>query len=209
MKVNHAFKAKKEAFREHFCAKVKKWPFWHHLTLRNPERDENGFWKKILPNLMPNPGFSGSWAQVNIFASGRDFACSLLSINLMEFQWFWSPFGHFPSVPYRGQTLPAGPGSTQEILIPCAGAAPPLQYISFTSPFNCLYNSLYFLYISIIFPLYFLYISFMFPLHFLHIPFVFPSYFLCVSFIFPLYFLYISFTFPLYFLYKPCNCFIN
>ena len=60
MKVNHAFKAKKEAFREHFCAKVEKLPFRDHLTLRNPERDENGFWKKILPNLMPNPGFSHS-----------------------------------------------------------------------------------------------------------------------------------------------------
>ena len=60
MKVNHAFKAKMEAFREHFCAKVEKLPFWDHLTLRNPDRDENGFWKKILPNLMPNPGFSGS-----------------------------------------------------------------------------------------------------------------------------------------------------
>ena len=39
----------------------------------------------------------------------------------------WSPFGHFPSVTNGGQELPAGPGSTQEILIPCAGAAPPLQ----------------------------------------------------------------------------------
>ena len=60
IKVNHAFKAKMEAFRELFCAKVKNGPFWDHLTLRNPERDENGFWKKILPNLMPNPGFSHS-----------------------------------------------------------------------------------------------------------------------------------------------------
>ena len=60
MKVNHAFKAKTEAFRELFCAKVKNGPFWDHLTLRNPERDENGFWKKILPNLMPNPGSSAS-----------------------------------------------------------------------------------------------------------------------------------------------------
>ena len=60
MKVNHAFKAKMEAFREHFCAKVEKLPFWDHLTLRNPDRDENGFWKKILPNLMPNPGMKGS-----------------------------------------------------------------------------------------------------------------------------------------------------
>ena len=60
IKVNHAFKAKTEAFRELFCAKVKKGPFCDHFTLRNPERDENGFWKKILPNLMPNPGSSAT-----------------------------------------------------------------------------------------------------------------------------------------------------
>ena len=51
---------KTEALRELFCAKVKKGPFCDHLTLRNPERDENRFLKKNLPDLIPNPGFSHS-----------------------------------------------------------------------------------------------------------------------------------------------------
>ena len=43
MEVNHAFKAKKEAFRECFCAKVENGQFLDHLTLQNLERDENRF----------------------------------------------------------------------------------------------------------------------------------------------------------------------
>jgi len=60
MKVNHAFKAKMEAFRESFCAKMKNGPFFVHLTLRNPDRGENRFPTKSFPDLMPNPGFSHS-----------------------------------------------------------------------------------------------------------------------------------------------------
>ena len=48
MKVNHAFKAKKEAFRERISSKVKKGPFFDHLTLRNPDRDENNFFDVIF-----------------------------------------------------------------------------------------------------------------------------------------------------------------
>ena len=48
MKVNHAFKAKKEAFRERFCAKVENDSILLHLTLQNLERDESQFLMKIF-----------------------------------------------------------------------------------------------------------------------------------------------------------------
>ena len=124
IKVNHAFKAKEEAFRGSFCAKVGDGLFSAHLTLQKLDRDESRFLMKIFQNLVPNSNLRRLSAQLNIFHSNRDFACSLLVKNPMEFQWFWSPFAHFPSVTHRETLSPAGPGSTQEILSPC-GAPPP------------------------------------------------------------------------------------
>ena len=43
LKVNHAFKAKKEAFRERNLRKVENEPFLAHLTLQILDRDENLF----------------------------------------------------------------------------------------------------------------------------------------------------------------------
>ena len=85
-KVNHAFKAKTEAFRESFCAEVENDLIFAHLTLRKLGRDENRFSMKIFQNLVPNPDFKGLSAQLNIFHSNRDFACSLLVNDLMAFQ---------------------------------------------------------------------------------------------------------------------------
>ena len=56
-KVNHAFKAKKEAFRDKSSPKVKNDPFLLHLTLRFLDRDENGFLAVSRPNLVPNQCF--------------------------------------------------------------------------------------------------------------------------------------------------------
>ena len=86
MKVDHAFKAKMEAFRERFCAKVENELFFAHLTLRILDRDESRFPMMFLPNLVPNSDLNILLAGMESSASSRDFACSLLSINLMEFQ---------------------------------------------------------------------------------------------------------------------------
>ena len=53
-KVNHVFKAKKEAFRESFYAKVENDIIFAHLTLRNLGRDENRFSMKFFESLVPN-----------------------------------------------------------------------------------------------------------------------------------------------------------
>ena len=52
MKVNHAFKAKKEAFRERNPRKVKKGQFWAHLTLQILDRDENHYLMNIFQNIL-------------------------------------------------------------------------------------------------------------------------------------------------------------
>ena len=77
-KVNHAFKAKTEAFRERFCAKVGNDLIFAHLTLRKLGRDENRFSMIFFQNLVPNPNLNALQAERNIFHSNRDFAFSLL-----------------------------------------------------------------------------------------------------------------------------------
>ena len=101
MKVNHAFKAKKEAFRERNLRKVKNGPFWAHLTLQILDRDENHFLINFFQNLVPNSNLHSISAELEI---------------------------HAPALRTERHHPPAGPASTQEILIPCAGVAPPLQY---------------------------------------------------------------------------------
>ena len=59
-KVNHAFKAKTEAFRESFCAKVENDLIFAHLTLRKLGRDDNRFSMKNFQNLVPNRDFNSS-----------------------------------------------------------------------------------------------------------------------------------------------------
>ena len=100
MKVNHAFKAKKEAFRERNLRKVENGPFWAHLTLQILDRDENHFLMNIFQNLVPNSNLRALLAELKF---------------------------HDPAFLTERHHPPAGPGSTQEILIPCAGVAPPLQ----------------------------------------------------------------------------------
>ena len=63
-KVNHAFKAKKEAFRERNSQKVKNDPFLLHLTLRFLDRDESRFLMKIFQNLVPNSNLRPLLAQL-------------------------------------------------------------------------------------------------------------------------------------------------
>ena len=59
-KVNHAFKAKTEAFREGFCAQVGNVIIFAHLTLQILGRDEIRFSMKIFQNLVPNWNFNNS-----------------------------------------------------------------------------------------------------------------------------------------------------
>ena len=105
LKVNHAFKAKKEAFREQNLRKMENWPFWAHLTLQILDRDENHFLMNIFQNLVPNSNLRPLLAELKF---------------------------HAPALRTEKHFPPAGPASTQEILIPCAGVAPPLQSRSYT-----------------------------------------------------------------------------
>ena len=133
MKVINLFKAKKVTFRERKSSKVENGPFWLHLTPNFLERDENRFFAFANLNLVPNPSLKGHFARRRSSNTNRDFACSLLVKNLMEFWWFWSPFGHFSSVPhvrtYRGQTGPAGPGPHAGNSHPACGLRPPAPII--------------------------------------------------------------------------------
>ena len=80
---------------------MKNGPFWAHLTLQILDRDENHFLMNIFQNLVPNSNLRPLLAELKFHAPA------------------FRTEKHFP---------PAGPASTQEILIPCAGVAPPLQY---------------------------------------------------------------------------------
>ena len=55
-----------EAFRERFCAKVEKGPFWDHLTLRNLERDETRF-HVFDPETLRKPMLFGTFCLTAIF----------------------------------------------------------------------------------------------------------------------------------------------
>ena len=85
-KVIQLFKAKKEAFRERNSQKVKNDPILLHLTLQKLDRDESRFLIKGFKNLVPNSDSKGLLAPPDCSASNRDFTCSLLVENLMEFQ---------------------------------------------------------------------------------------------------------------------------
>ena len=98
MKVNHAIKAKKETFRERNLRKVENVPFWAHLNLQILDRDENHFLMNIFQNLVPNSNLRALSAELKV---------------------------HAPAFRTERHHPPAGPASTQEILIPCAGVAPP------------------------------------------------------------------------------------
>ena len=136
MKVIQLFKAKMEAFRERKSSKVENVPFWLHLDPNFLERDENRFLTFCIPKPCANQCFWGHSVQRWFFNTNRDFACSLLVKNLMEFQWIWSPFGPFLGVTNErtdertnGRTedraAQPAPPSRRTILSPWTGSAPP------------------------------------------------------------------------------------
>ena len=86
MKVINLFKAKKEAFRDKSSPKVKIDSILLHLTLRFLDRDENGFLASSSLKPCANQRFLVHFAIADFFHSNRDFTCSLLVKNLMEFQ---------------------------------------------------------------------------------------------------------------------------
>ena len=86
LKVNHAFKAKKETFRERNSQKVKNGSILLHLTLRFLDRDENHFFTSPSPKPCANQRFLLHFAIADFFNPNRDFTFSLLVKDLMEFQ---------------------------------------------------------------------------------------------------------------------------
>ena len=86
MKVIHAFKAKMEAFRDKSSPKMKNITFLLHLTLNFLDRDENGFLASSTPKPCANQCFYLHFARKSFVHSNRDFTCSLLVKNPMEFQ---------------------------------------------------------------------------------------------------------------------------
>ena len=128
MKVINLFKAKMEAFRERKSSKVENGPFWLHLDPNFLERDETRFFTFPIPKPCANQCFSIHSVQRKSSNTNRDFACSLLVKNVMEFWWFWSPFGPFLERDGRtdgGQTGPAGPGPHAGNSHPACGLRPP------------------------------------------------------------------------------------
>ena len=97
MKVNYAFKSKKEAFRERNSQKVKNDPFLLHLTLRFLDRDESRFLMKNFQNLVPNSSPSAISAQL-IFPLKQGFHIFTFIYKRNEISMIWSPFAHFSSV---------------------------------------------------------------------------------------------------------------
>ena len=85
LKVNHAFKAKKEAFRERKTQKVENDTFLLHLTLHFLARDENGFLASSSLKPCANQCFLVHFARPDICKLNKIFTFSLLVKNLMEF----------------------------------------------------------------------------------------------------------------------------
>ena len=82
-----------EAFRERKWGKVDNDTFLFHLTLYFCGRDENSFLVSSCLKPCANQYFWGHFARRDSGPSSRVVTFPLLSMKVMEFQWFWSPFG--------------------------------------------------------------------------------------------------------------------
>ena len=86
LEVNHASKAKKEAFRERNSQKVKNDSILLHLTLRFLDRDENCFLASSSPKPCANQRFRGRFALAGLCKPNKIFIVSIVVINLIEIQ---------------------------------------------------------------------------------------------------------------------------
>ena len=90
-----AFQSKNGSVSWKKSAKSEKWPKFPPFGLCFCDSDENGFLASSSPKPCANQCFLVHSAIPDSGPSSRDFTCSLLVKNLMEFQWFWGPFGPF------------------------------------------------------------------------------------------------------------------